>query len=483
MTISTLKQQILDGGLGLAADNGIGQHIKIGASSSGTVGVLKWFSDPEAVKAEYGSGPLVDAAVYHLENTGGVVGVLRLTASVAGVAGSVTVTRGAGGPSTATMTVTGAPLDAYQVVARFTRSAVNLAANLAAFVYSVDGGDTWSDEVALPTSGIFAIPGTGLTMTWVNGAGPTSFIVDDTFSFDCTAPGYSTTNATDALDVIRANPTALFRFVHLVGAAASAAASATMAAAVGTKMTVEENNFRYTYIWLEAADDNDANLISAFASFVHARVNVTAGYCELFANKRQMKRSAAWPLIARRMAQTPNRDLARTANDNEGGALPNVVKLYRDEYVTPGLDNARFSTLRTWPGKQGFFAGNGRTMAPTGSDFALLQHRELMDVACGVNYDALFPYLNDDTVEVDEDTGLIIETDARNIETKIDEQHRVNLVAKRWVSAAFTKLDRGTNILSTSLLKTRVRIRPRGYAKFIETVIGFTNPAFAQAAA
>jgi len=481
MAISKITQTIQDGALGLTAGSGLDQHIKVGVASSGTANVLKWHTDPQAVKTEFGTGPVVDAAVYHLETAGGTVGVMRITSSVAGAAGSVTTTRGGGGTSTGTMAVTGTPLDGYAVIAKFTRGATNLAANLASFVYSLDGGDTWSDETALPTNGVYAIPNTGLTMTWTDGETGTSYAVDDTFSFDCVAPGYSATNVGDALDAIRANATAKFRFIHLVGAASSGSGSATIAATVATKMAAEETNYRYTYCWLEAADDTDGNLITAFASFVSARVNVVAGYCELSANGRIMKRSAAWPAAARRMQQTPQRDLARTAPDTQGGALVGITKLYRDEYLTPGLDAARFTTLRTYPGQPGFYVGNGRLMYGPGSDFQKLQYRELMDVACATNYEAMFPYIGSDDLVVDEETGFIDEVSARAIEAKVNGRHKAVLRDTNWVSAVRTTIARDNNILSTSTLKTRVRITPKGYASDIESEIGFYNPALAAA--
>lgn len=481
MAISKIKQTIKDGALGLAANNGTDQHIAIGVSSSGTMNELQWHTDPETVKSVYGTGPLVDKVCYHLDAVGGVVGVQRINSSAAGTIGAATVVRGGAGDSTATATSSGAPLDAYQIKAKITRQGTNLAANTAAFIYSLDDGDTWSAEVAMPTSGIYAFPGTGVTFTWVNGAGPISFKVDDVFSATAVAPGYSATDVNNALDALRtgAAATARFRLIHLVGQAANAAGSATIAAAVAAKMTTEMNNYRYTYIWIEAADDTDANLITAFASFVSDRVNVVAGFCELVGNNKIMKRHVAWPLCARRMAQTPQRDLARTANGADGGALPGVRKLYRDEYVTPGLDDARFSTARTWPGEPGFFAGGGRLMYAPGSDYQKLQYRELMDIACTENYRALFPYMNDDdAVDVDLETGLIEEESARRVEKKVDALLAIALTEKRWVTSVSSTIKRDESIISTSTLKTKVRIVPKAYVGNIETEIGFSNPAF-----
>lgn len=144
MAISTFEQNVQDGGLGLSEGDSTRIHIALGVSSKGPVGELKFHTDPDLAKAEFGVGPLVDKAIYHLQNAGGPVGLMRLNASVAGVAGAVTTTRAGAGDSTGVLAVTLAPTDSYQVVCRITREGVNLAAGSAAFVLSLDGGDNLS---------------------------------------------------------------------------------------------------------------------------------------------------------------------------------------------------------------------------------------------------------------------------------------------------------------------------------------------------
>lgn len=476
MTLPGFSQTIKDGGLGLISPDAGQTHIAVGVSSTGPVNVLAFYTDPDRVKADYGVGPLVDKAVYHLQTAGGQVGVMRCTSSVAGANGGVTVARGGAGSSTGTVTPSGTPNDAYGFVVKITKDGANLVAATATFKYSVDGGDNYSPDIAVPTGATYVVPNTGITLTFANGGG-TAFVTGDSHSFTCTAPGYSSTNATDALDALRTTfKTAQFGFVHLVGAAASVAGAATMAAAVGAKMTAEEVVFRYVFIVIECPEDTDANIIAGFAAVVHERVVVCAGYCEVVANGKIMKRNAAWPVAARLSQQGIQRDLGRTRPDTEGGPVKGVNSLYRDEGGTPGLADARFTTLRTYPGQPGFYITDGRTMAAPGSDFSLLQFRRLMDRACTINYQAMFPFINDDAVRI-EDDGTINEIDARAAESNVNAKLRGDMVPKK-VSAARTILTRDNNILSTQTLKTKVRLRPRGYSKFIESEIGFENPAF-----
>jgi hypothetical protein len=480
MPLPKVTQTIADGGLGLAEPDDSSTHVAVGVSSLGTNNVLAFYSDPDKVKADFGVGPLVDKAVYHLQVAGGSIGLMKINSSVAGTNGSVTVVRGGAGTSTGTMTVSGTPNDGYEFKFVITKGGANLAAATATFKYSVDGGDNYSADIAMPVGGVYAVPNTGVTVTFANGAG-TAFVVDDTHSFTCTAPGFSSTDVNNALDALRTTfASARFGFIHIVGAASTPSGAATIAAAVDVKMAAEENVFRYVFSIVECPEDTDANIIAAFTSFFSTRVGVSAGYCELVANGKVMKRNAAWPVVARISKQDIRRDVARTKADSEGGPLKGVTKIYRDEFVTEGLDAARFITLRTYAGKSGFFVTNGRMMASTTSDYQFIQFRRLMDRACTLNYSNLFEYLNDDAVRVDA-AGLIVEADARAIETKINGILSADLTSKNRVSDTSVKVDRTNNILTTQTLRTKVRIRPKGYAKFIETDIGFVNPALVPA--
>jgi len=481
MPLPKVTQKVSDGGLGLATPDDSSTHVAIGVCSTGTVTALTFYSDPDKVKEDCGIGPLVDKAVYHLQVAGGSVGVMRVNSSIAGSAGATSVVRGGAGDSTGTCAASGAANDAYDFKVEVTKQGTNLVAATATFKYSVDGGDNYSPDIAVPTGATYVVPNTGVTLTFANGVGPTSFKVGDVHSFTCVAPGYSSTDASNALDALRTTyATARFGFVHLVGAASTVAGAATMAAAVDVKMSAEENVFRYLFIVVECPEDTDVNIIAAFTAFSSTRVCVAAGSCEIVANGKVMKRNAAWPVVARIAAQDIRRDVARVRQDKEGGPLKGVTKIYRDEFVTEALDAARFITLRTFAGQAGFYPTNGRTMANAGSDFVFLQYRRLMDRACTVNYNELFNYLNDDEITVD-DVGHIVETDAVAIETKVNGALTADLTSKKRVSKTSMTVTRDNNILSTQTLRTKVRIRPKGYSKFIESDIGFENPALSPA--
>jgi hypothetical protein len=172
----------------------------------------------------------------------------------------------------------------------------------------------------------------------------------------------------------------------------------------------------------------------------------------------------------------PQEDLGRLAS----GSLPGVISLARDENATPGLDASRFTTLRTFPGRAGFYVTNGRLMAPAGSDFTYLQYGRVMDIACAAVHQALLNYVND-SVRVNTN-GTIREPDAKAIEAFVSNYVRNSLPAGSISDLTFS-VSRTNNVLSTQTLATTLRILPLGYAKYITADIGFQSAALTLAAA
>jgi hypothetical protein len=482
--------QILDGNLGILPGPIDGIHVKVGACSSGTENQLYSFSDFQTLTDTLGNGPLVEAAAFALATSVQGKGprpvlAMKITASTAGTTGSVTPN--AGNVGTAILAAAGAAYDTYDVIAVITRGGANLAAAVAAFKYSLDGGDTYSQEIAMPTSGVYAIPNTNVTLTFTNGAG-TAFVAADSFTFATVAPYYSTTDIQTAVTALLADSTE-WSFLHLVGApggvddATKASNLATVAGAFTTHMATFETAGRYVFAMLEGPDTavpaGDTALKTAFVNYVSSRVMISAGWEEAYSpvNGRVMRRPAAWPAIARIAATPIHEDPGRVAS----GPITGVTKLWRDERKNELLDAARFTTLRTILGIQGFYVTNGRMMAAAGSDFTYVMNRRVMDVGCRVGRIGLLHYLNE-SLRVDPKTGYIDEHDARAVEAYVEAQLRAALTAPGSASDVTIEVIRNDNILSTQRLRAKIRIVPLGYAKAITEIISFFNPALAVAA-
>lgn len=226
----------------------------------------------------------------------------------------------------------------------------------------------------------------------------------------------------------------------------------------------------------ELEDTWMASLITAFNSFVSNRVSVFAGTADMYSsgNKQYSIRPGSWLMTGREALIPIQEDVAAVAR----GPLPFILTpdltigrygIYHDEQAKPGLDSARFSTLRSFRGLPGFYITNGRTMATPGSDYTYLQNRRVMDQACTLLDTVAKQFINS-TITANPN-GTIYAIDAGGIEDKVSTYMYAGL--KDNVTAISVVVDRTINIVATQRLKITVSIRPFGYAKFIDLVIGF----------
>jgi hypothetical protein len=360
------------------------------------------------------------------------------------------------------------PVDAYEVIVEITTAG---ALGVGEFKYSLDGGDAYSGEIQIPSGGVYVIPDTGVVLTFSG-----TFVAADTYSFSSTHPSYSTTELALAQDAANESQ-AEFDIVHVVGTPSSASAAATVFATVATKMDEAEAAFRYARAIMECpSSESDATVAAAFASLASSRVGVACGDFEHASplTGRTLRRNAAWAVTARAGAIAE----AEAVHWVGRGALRQVSSLHRDEGQTPALDAARFLTLRTYPGFAGYYVTRGRLMAQAGSDFTLLANGRVMDRACTIARSVLLPLVGQD-VEVDSDTGYIVEADAAKIEKRARRAIEADLLARKQVSAVQVVVARDTNVLSTQALDVEIGLIPRGYSDYIRTKLRFVNPALA----
>ena len=260
MTVPNRRIQIVNGGNGVSAGSTAEFRAKIGVASAGTVNGVSILTSPGDVASVYGTGPLVNAASHDLENGGGAVACVRARASTAG-----SITAGAPTVSGAqACTLSGNPLDAYNIVIEILTAG---ALGAAAFRYSLDAGPddplrekcNWSKAIAVPAGGVYAIPGTGLTATFVG-----TFAKGDSFPFMTDAPSFTISDLNEALDALKAASLTMADYphwVHIVGEVTAA-----IAAAVDTKMSAFENAHMYTFAILEAADEDAISAVTKSGS-------------------------------------------------------------------------------------------------------------------------------------------------------------------------------------------------------------------------
>lgn len=176
-----------DGGLGLAVANPT-KFLFVGPSSSGTANQITTHSRSQAVRSALGEGLVVEAACRALDVAGGSVDVLKTAASVAAANTDITKVGGHTGP---TVTVAGNAVLPFDVVLTV-RAGGTLGAGT--FDYSLDGGKTRSEILTIPGGGSYAIPNTGLTLTFPAG----TYNAGDQYTFATTPAMYNATDLTNA---------------------------------------------------------------------------------------------------------------------------------------------------------------------------------------------------------------------------------------------------------------------------------------------
>jgi len=397
------------------------------------------------------------------------------TIQISTITGAGTLTSGTG-----TLAVThssSSPVDAYSVVITITSTG---GAGVGMFTYSLDGGNTVSAPQMIPGSGTYPIPDgldpnktgnnqTGVVLTFAG-----AFTAPDTYTFNTTSASYSTTDMTNAINALTADARLGSSVgVHVVGPAATSAASATLAAALETLMVAATtSNYKFNRAMIEAPLDTDAALLAAFANVSAVHVAVASGWESQVSplNGRIMSRPSAWQAMARAGSIAPAEALGLVVR----GSLPGVVAIQRNEESTPGLDNGRFVTLTTITGRPGFYiTGPGRLMAPPGSDFTFWPYGRVMDLISILSRQALLNFLNSN-VRVNKD-GTILEKDAVNIELFVD--NFVRQGARGQISDLIVSISRTNNVLQTQAIWPSIRAIPLGFALFINADLGFTNNA------
>ena len=377
------------------------------------------------------------------------------------------------GPAASNLTQTSSALDNYSVVVTIGTGG---ALGTATFTYSLDGGNNTGSQIATPGGGVYVVPNTGVVLTFAS-----TFVAADTYSFTTTTASASNTDLTNAFTATLGSAVQ-WGFAHVAATPASASAAATTAATIDAQMTIAQIAYRFVFTVMECPTvEVDSTLVSAFASFASVRVCVCAGDVGALSpiNGRILRRNNAWIFSAHLAAIAAGEDPAFV-----GSTSPpkNVVSLYPNfgstSWTPDLLDANRFVTMRTFPGKAGYFFTNGNTMATAGSDFNLVQRRRVMDIACTVTRSALLDYLNG-SVRVSKTTGYIDERDAQKIEARVNAILRNALVAPGFATDASIVLNRTTNLLSTNSEPVSVRVTPLAYLKTIAVTIGFSNPALA----
>lgn len=390
---------------------------------------------------------------------------------------------------TATLAVTGDPSDAYDVRVEILRAGATLAAGTATYRLSLDGGDTWGPETALPVSGAITPSGTGLTLTWTYSSG-TGFAVGDLFTIRTSAPTYNATTMADAYTALDEGDDDFEAILW------SGVFTAALCTSLDALCEASADVLRYRICFVGVRDFNSGETVSEwetsikadFATWTGVNVVPCAGHAEVLsaATQRYNRRSSA-VVVAGRAASVPlSEDLAWV----ERGPLPGVTAIYYDGADNPGMNDFGFTTLRKRRSRtiRGFYVTNPHTGAGPTSDFKLLQYLRVWNEAARVLADAMTPHSSRRLRTVPKPlpspvppvfegrtAGAIDDREAAVIEAAVNKKLRAALMEGpvAHVTSVTMSLDRTVDVVATRTLSTSLSLGPMGYAKVISNRIGF----------
>ena len=208
--------KVEDGNLGRSSSTGTGTSIKIGISNveSKSPILISGTMNAKKIKEKVGNTPLADACIDAVEWGASSIYCIPVKAGTAGTIGKITEDKKGYG----TFEVKGSPNNAYDIVVEVMDAGE---CNEGSFRYSLDGGNTFTEEMTIPITGEAELATTGLTAKFTDAEGADSFMEGDRFTFSTTSPAMSNEAVISAVESLINSPL-MFEFVHIVGVSSKA---------------------------------------------------------------------------------------------------------------------------------------------------------------------------------------------------------------------------------------------------------------------
>ncbi len=479
MTQPAVNITELDGALGVLPPSAGRLFALCGVCSAGTANAPATYARVKDVVAAFGAGPLVEAACHYIDRYGKPVVLVKTGQTVGGTVSAVTSVVPGGSTSVVTITAVPTPNDDYElylkVIAGGTRGTAGIT-----YQVSLDGGRTFGAVTALGTALLVTVPGAG-GVSFALGTG--TLVAGDYFTARSVAPCWNSSEIGAALDALGASAVN-WELVHVVGPIDATTFDTIDGKIAGLKAAGKYHawlgNVRVpTIAETEAAYLTSVSGVFAAKSTVDGALGAGAMKLTSAVNGRKYKRPVMFFAAAREASVSEEVD---TADVNLGPAQGVSVRDVNgnadehDESINPGLDDANFYVLRTWDGLPGVYVNRPRLFSPQTSDFQLVPHRRVLNLAHAALRLYFIRRLNK-PVLVDKSTGFILEHEALEIEAGAMAAMRSVLLAKPKASAVAFALSRTDNVLSTKTLTGQGRVTPLAYPETINLDVGYFNPA------
>lgn len=461
-----------DGNLGRSSSTGGGVQFKIGISNieSTTPILITGSMDAKKIKEKVGNTPLADACIDSVENGAATIYCIPVKATTDGTVGEVKEAKTGEG----TLKVTGKPNNAYDIVIKVTDDGEN---NEAGYAYSLDGGNTFSEEMTVPLNGEAVLANTGLTAKFTEAGGGDSFKEGDTFSFSTTAPSMSNADVISAVESLINNNTA-FEFIHIVGTSSRAlwASLATIANDFLTKYK------RPLFFVCEARMKRSNESLDEYAAAMQEeRKGINNIYIQVVCSNSRYQRMDG------RVQDINNAGIVcglyckakESQSIGEVKSFPiseaKMLKLLPEgieDYIEV-LDKAKYLTFRQYVGKEDYYVTSANMMAPDGSDYTYAEDVRVSNrLVKAVRAYALNELQTEiDPEQIEESITVLQE----QLNTPIEDAVRDKIISSGRLEIDTENL----NILVDELIDVRVTYVPMGHVRDMHLTFAVENPATA----
>ncbi len=386
----------VDGGTGVTrpSTKGIGAYVS--TAEKGTDNQPQQFLRSDVVVGEFGTGALSEGGAYLMAVSGNPCLLVKGAASTAADYGSFAAGDSNQGATAASAGGTD-PLDDYTAVITCKKDGT-VGVDGITYTYSLDGGQTESALQALGTDTTILIPDSGVTFSFT----AATMKAGDTYTVVTSGPKNANGDLTDALEALRVSNSP-WEIVCFDGPADGDTVDVLD---TWIKEMATRGRFRSAICTARpraASGETEAEyatyLEGEFASKASLDVVVCADVGDVsspFPNRgttaAKSPRPVGLAVLARAMQIPVGEDPAYVTRgpvpkfgitDSRGGPK------YHNEYMYPGLDDLRITTLRTFDGRPGTFITNANLLSPAGSDFVYLQHARTINRACEIAFQVL----------------------------------------------------------------------------------------------
>ncbi len=383
-----------------------------GVCSTGSAGQPYLISNRSDINGLLGVGPMVDRIHdIFLEDTGELgrninLVVVPVTPGTLGALPSP-LSASAGGSA---VTLSGSQTNGLKLVVKIENGGLKegSSGDIGQFNYSIDGGHNYESEdpITMPASG-FLIPDSGVTIHFDEAS--TAYVKGETYSGIVEPP---TAAVADVITTI--NPvleTYDVRRIFITGPSDRVdwASMGTLADDLFSRhrpvsIVAEFRGLNIGETYNNWATQSTSGVIDQRSLYDHPYVDVVAAEGDVICKDYKTRRKVLAGLyMGRTLSIKTNRHIGRVRSGPVNGLI-NVSPDYMALQET--LENAGLITVTNFAGLSGFFWGDDRTLAGSGSNYRSVRPRETVFKALRIARSVALQYIRDEAGNLSGSTGL-----------------------------------------------------------------------------